>query len=302
MSPHESRLAAQKTIAARLGSSPPHPNFASIDPRLFEGRLLELLNRPEALRQQFLDACGFAALAYALLRHQPHRFIDYALDLYLTGRSQLGSQEVVFSHGVQAVKRAQQNAPGNLIVDWLLLLPLVNAFVSKSYLAVDYDTATLTRILAAVWPSALPNILRAAGFRIDRRLPLNGTNLPKPRAEGAKRSDRIAATLVEATRGLRTVDRAGFGLVNAEYLAWQARQQAAAAAGSKPRAPGLLTGLGIGIPNHWIVIHQPVQPVPQQDGSVLYEVPYVTWGQAKRLTLPAARVDTLFFGITLARL
>jgi hypothetical protein len=76
----------------------PAPQFGLL-PTKFAERLRILVDTPQSLRQGYYSWCLPAAFLNSALRRFPDKIVDFALDLYATGRVRLGNLEVQMSSG-----------------------------------------------------------------------------------------------------------------------------------------------------------------------------------------------------------
>ncbi|MBV8793178.1 MAG: hypothetical protein JO237_14145 [Pseudolabrys sp.] len=129
-------------------------------PHIGEARLvagmIERVNDPTKQNQAAASLCGPAAFLYCLLNAHPEQYVQYVVDLYLTGKARIGSLKVEPSVDCRYyAPPADRIAP----VDWIALASLCDSEnTTLTYSSVDDTAAGITM------PHSLAHWLGAAGF------------------------------------------------------------------------------------------------------------------------------------------
>ena len=118
--------------------------------------LRERVKDPHTQNQKAASLCGPAAFLFCVLNFKPELYVQYVIDLFNTGKAQIGSLKVEPSLACRAYKPpADKIAP----VDWIALASLRDSENPVlHYESADDTTAGITR------PANIAHWLRAAGY------------------------------------------------------------------------------------------------------------------------------------------
>jgi hypothetical protein len=150
----------RKTYALSLiDKMPPLPKgrpFPRIAPDKVVTELRERVNDPSKQSQKDASLCGPAAFFYCVLNYKPELYVQYVIDLLITGKARIGSLTVEPSLACRAYD------PGSKIaaVDWVALASLRDSENTvMNYASADQEVAGITR------PATLASWLRAVGYQ-----------------------------------------------------------------------------------------------------------------------------------------
>lgn len=109
---------ASRFAATKDGRQEAFPSIKTTR-RLYGSSLVHRVNNPDAVSQGMSSLCGPASLMYMLLLKRPDVYVQYAIDLYVTGKASIGRLRITPGDGCR-----RSSAGGMAPVDWITLASL----------------------------------------------------------------------------------------------------------------------------------------------------------------------------------
>jgi hypothetical protein len=135
-----------------IGKSPAFPHLSGLD--VADG-LKDRVDDPHNIDQGMASLCGPAAFFYVLLNFKPELYVQYVVDLFMTGKARIGSLSISPSDGA----RSYNPTAGSISdVDWIALASLRDS----ENTIMSYSSAS-KRVAGITVPRNIAHWLRAAG-------------------------------------------------------------------------------------------------------------------------------------------
>ncbi|MGD9531118.1 hypothetical protein [Pseudonocardia sp.] len=235
---------------------------------------------PRMLDQRGLNVCGVAAFLHVWLKRDPAAVAQFAVELYETGRSRIGGLDVVphpelLNQSHRAIwPTTSGSGESQFAADFMMLSALRDA--ANAFPFLGHDDEELGGITP---PGDVVSWLTATGLyrEVRNRTSIVGQRPIEELEELQPNDSRDVVVL------LHTLAMAGPGVPGA----WQANQ------------PSFIARtLGIGIPNHYVVLNCPVERVGDQLRLRIW-----CWGRGDRppLEMPVTALAEHFYGAIVAR-
>ncbi len=255
-------------FGSALGTTPWH----GLDRAEVAGRLGELLADPDLVRQGNLNLCGPAVFLRAWIRRDPVGFTNFAVELYDTGRSRIGSGYAVEPDDDACLAtdyKELQRVNGTALApaaEWMVM----SAVRDAENALFDYEGTPAEDVSAATTPGEVLEWLEATGRFTDVR---DEVNL-------------VFTKGVDHARGLApSADQTVLVLLNTAML---------------PNEDGSVENWVLRqFPNHWVALESAVLDVP---GGVQFT--YWCYGRTapyRTVTVPTDVFEANYYGAVLAR-
>lgn len=255
-------------FGANLAPSPWH----GLDRGEVAARLSELVTDPDLVRQGNLNLCGPAAFLRAWIRRDAVGFVNFAVELYDTGRSRIGSDDEVAPDDDACLAtdyKELQRVNGTAIApaaEWMAMSAIRDA--ENTFF--DYEGRPEEDVSAATTSGEVVEWLQACGRFGDVR---DEVNLVFTR--GLDHARELAPSAEQVV--LVLLNTAMLPNDDGSVENWVMRQ----------------------FPNHWVALESPVTDVP---GGVQFT--YWCYGRTspyRTVTVPADAFEANYYGAVLAR-